>query len=142
MKLIAILSACVALPIGLGIGYSLKPDPAPAPFGEYVLDTLSVKHVPGQDTDDWIAVAVTGPNKGGALDVVQALSVYPTHADLEQSAQGKVEYYELTCSDYATGGAKNPYAVPNFVRKCSSEKKTRKQVENFMTELLAPVPKA
>ena len=142
MKLVAVLTALVVAPPMLAVGWAAKPAPAPPGFGEYVQTTLQVKHVPGQDTDDWLAVATTGPNKGGAIDLVQALSVYRTHKDLEDSAQGKVEYREMKCSDYTSGAAKHAYLSASFVRKCSSVKKTRKQAEEFMLEVLAPEPKS
>lgn len=139
---LAALTACVAVPIGGSIGYVVKHDPAPS-FGEYVLKNQGAKHVPGQDSDDWLAIAVTGPNKGGAMDLVRALSVYRTHKDLEGSAQGRVVYVERKCALYSTSGTKTITEKDrSIVTKCSQESKTRKQAEEYMVELLAPVPKA
>lgn len=138
----AVLAVLVLLPVAVAVGYIANPDPAPPAFGEYLLSEQGVKHVPGQDSDDWLAVAVTGPNKGGAMDLFQALATYPTHEALEQSAQGKVAYYEMKCQNYSTGGSKQAYSSPNLVRKCTSEKRTRKQAEDYMVSLIAPEPKS
>ena len=140
MKFAALLVAIALIPVAGLAGYALNPDSEPS-FSAYVL-SQGLRHVPGQDSDDWIAVAVTGPNKGGALDVFTALSGYPTHGDLERSAQGKVKYYELKCQNYSSGASKNLYSSPQVVRKCVSLQRTRKQAENYMLELIAPEPKS
>ncbi len=89
MKLLA-LAALVCVPIAATVGYVAHRDPPPPTFAAYLADTQGIKHVPGDDTDEWLAVAATGPNKGGAMEVTQALSFFPTHQALEQSAQGEV----------------------------------------------------
>lgn len=142
MSKILALAALVCVPIAAGIGYVAHTEPGPPPFGEYMLTTENVQHVPGQDSDDWIAVAVTGPNKGGAMDLLTALSMFPNHQALEQSAQGNVAYFELKCQNYATGGNKLAYTSKRVVRSCTSEKRTRKQAENYMAGLLVPEPKS
>jgi hypothetical protein len=76
------------------------------------------------------------------MDLFQALAIFPTHAALEQSAQGKVAYYELKCANYATDGSKLTYASERVVRSCTSEKRTRKEAEDYMMTLLAPEPKS
>lgn len=141
MKNIALLVTIALLPIVGAAGYISNGNDIPA-FGDYLLTQENLKHVPGQDSDDWIVVAVTGPNKGGAMDVFQALATYPTHEALEQSAQGKVVYVEMKCQNYSTGGTKQVYSAKSLVRKCSTESKTRKQAENYMISLLAPEPKS
>ncbi len=139
MKYLA-LAALVCVPIAATVGYVAHRDPPPPTFAAYLADTQGIKHVPGDDTDEWLAVAATGPNKGGAMEVTQALSFFPTHQALEQSAQGKVVYVETKCANYAAG--KVTYSTPVVVRKCSSEKRTRKQAESYMRSLLAPEPKS
>lgn len=141
MSKILALAALVCVPVAAAAGYVAHQDPAPPPFGQYVAEQLGVKHVTGQDSDDWLAVAVSGPNKGGSMDVAMALAAYPTHKDLERSAQGKVEYVELKCANYGTGG-KVSFSSKRAVRSCTSEKRTRKQAENYMRSLLAPEPKS
>lgn len=140
MKFAALLAAIALIPIAGFAGYALNGDPEPS-FGSYALHE-GIKHVPGQDSDDWMAVAVSGPNKGGAMDVFQALASYPTHEDLERSAQGKVKYYELKCQNYSSGGAKFLYTAPRVIRNCVSLEKTRKQAEDYMLSLMAPEPKS
>lgn len=142
MSKILALAALMCVPVAGALGYVAHQDPAPPPFADYLLAEQNVKHVPGQDSDDWLAVAVTGPNKGGAMDVTMALAMFPNHAALEQSAQGKVAYYEFKCQNYATNGNKLSYAAKRVVRSCTSEKRTRKQAEDYMTSLLAPTPKS
>lgn len=141
MKNIAILAAIALLPIVGFSGYALNGNDIPS-FGDYLLTQQNVKHIPGQDTDDWMAVAVSGPNKGGALDLFTALASYPDHKTLEQSAQGKVKYYELKCQSYSTGGQKLLYTARVVIRKCGSVEKTRKQAEEYMLTLLQPEPKS
>jgi hypothetical protein len=142
MKLyFAILAALFVAPAAGAIGYISNGNDIPA-FGDYLLNEQDVKHVPGQDSDDWLAVAVTGPNKGGALDLFQALATYPNHAALEQSAQGKVIYVEMKCENYSTDATKAVYSAKNLVRKCSTARKTRKQAEDYMVTLIAPSPKS
>ena len=70
------------------------------------------------------------------------MSTFRDHAALEQSAQGKVAYYELKCQNYATGGNKLAYTSHHVIRSCTSEKRTRKQAEDYMVSLLAPEPKS
>lgn len=123
------------------VGYSLHKQPAP-PFGVYAAQQLHIRHVPGQDSDDWLAVAITGPNKGGAVDLFAALASYPTHKALERSAQGKVIYVEMKCANYTTNATKAPYTAKSLVRKCSSARKSRKQAEDYMVTLLRPSPKS
>lgn len=142
MRTILALVAIVCVPIAAAAGYAAHRDPAPPPFGQYLLEQQNVKHVTGQDADEWLAVAVTGPNKGGSVDVFTALASYPTHGDLERSAQGKVVYVEMKCENYATGGTKNLYAAENVVRKCTSERRTRKEAEAYMRSLLQAEPKS
>lgn len=141
MKYLA-LAALACVPIAAAAGYVAHQDPAAPPFGQYVADQLAVKHVAGGDTDDWLAVAVSGPNKGGSMNVIDALSYFRTHKDLEQSAQGKVAYYEVKCANYTTGGKTATYTSARVVRSCNSVKRTRKQAEEYMTSLLAPEPKS
>ena len=134
MKYLA-LAALVCVPLAAATGYVAHQNPAPPAFGQYLVDQMNGQHVAGQDSDDWLAVAVTGPNKGGSMDLFQALAIFPTHAALEQSAQGKVAYY-------ATDGSKLTYASERVVRSCTSEKRTRKEAEDYMMTLLAPEPKS
>jgi hypothetical protein len=141
MKNIALFLAIAFIPLAAAAGYALNGNDIPA-FGDYLLNEQGVKHVPGQDSDDWLAVAVTGPNKGGALDLFQALATYPNHAALEQSAQGKVIYVEMKCENYSTDATKAVYSAKNLVRKCSTARKTRKQAEDYMVTLIAPSPKS
>ena len=142
MKFAALLGAIALLPIAFVVGYSAHQDPALPAFGGYAVEQLGVRHVPGQDSDDWIAVAVTGPNKGGAMDVAQALSIFRTHKELEASAQGKVKYFEMKCQNYSTGGTKVLYTASNLIRKSTSVQKSRKQVEKYMVSLFMPEPKS
>jgi hypothetical protein len=138
----AVLAALFVIPIaGLG-GYSLKPDPALPSFADYVSETQNVKHVLVLDTDDWVAVAVSGPNKGGSVPVLQALSFYRTHADLEAAAGGKVSYFERKCVFYTSSGKKTVASDPVLVQRCTQTVKTRKQAEEYMLTALAPTPKA
>ena len=132
---IALLALIALIPIVGLSGYALNGNDIPA-FGDYLVSQENVKHIPGQDSDDWMAVAVSGPNKGGAVDLFTALASYPTHKSLEQSAQGKVKYYELVCRNYATNADKNLYSAPNVVRKCTSTLKTRKQADKHMASLI------
>lgn len=141
MKNIALLLAIAFIPLAAAAGYALNGNDIPA-FGDYLLNQQGVKHVPGQDSDDWLAVATTGPNKGGAVDVFTALASYPTHAALEQSAHGKVIYVEMKCQNYTTNATKLPYSAKSLVRTCTTERKTRKQAEEYMVTLLAPTPKS
>ena len=142
MKFAALLGAIALLPIAFVVGYSAHKEPAPPAFGAYVVNELGVKHVPGMDSDDWLAVAVTGPNKGGSVPVDAALSFYPTHKLLEQSAQGKVKYYEIKCQNYGNATKDLLFTAPTVIRKCNSIPKTRKQVEKYMLNLLKPEPKS
>lgn len=140
MKFAALLGAIALIPIAFAVGYSAHQQPAPK-FGDMALQ-MGIRHVPGQDSDDWIAVAVTGPNKGGAMDVMTALSMFPTHKSLEASAQGKVKYYEIKCQNYTTNGTKAVYSARDMVRKCSSDVRSRKAVEKYMVSLLTPEQKS
>src|SRR6187551_2376863 len=140
MRFAALLAAIALIPVAGVAGYAMNKDPEPS-FSSYVV-SQGIRHVPGQDSDDWIAVAVTGPNKGGAMDVFQALSIFRTQGDLERSAQGKVKYYELKCQHYSTGGTKDLYTAARVIRNCVSLHKTRKQVEKYMVSLLQPEPKS
>ena len=140
MKFAALLGAIALIPVAAVAGYLAHQQPTPK-FSDMALQ-MDIQHVPGQDSDDWIAVAVTGPNKGGAMDVLQALSIYPTHGALEASARGKVKYYELSCQNYTTGASKNPYSAKDLIRKCSSAVKSRKQAEDYMVSLIAPPEKS
>lgn len=143
MSKILALAALACVPIAAVTGYVAHRDAAPPPFGEYVADQLAVKHVAGQDTDDWLAQAVTGPNKGGSMDVTMALAIYPTHKLLEQSAEGKVVYVERKCSVYSTSGKKDVQpGDTTFVQRCDQERRTRKQAEEYFKGLLAPPVKS
>ena len=135
-------AALLAVPIAACVGFVAHANPAPPPLGEYLLTQENVKHVAGEDSDDWLAVALTGPNKGGSMDVAMALAIYPTHKLLEQSAQGKVAYYELKCQNYTPAGKKVGLTTAKVLRSCTSTKKTRKQVENYMRSLLSPPVKS
>lgn len=140
---VAVLTALVVLPLGAALGYVAHQDPAPPAFGSYLAEQVAVKHIPGQDTDNWLAQAVTGPNKGGAMDVTMALAIYATHDQLEQSAQGKVVYVERKCSVYSTSGKKDVQpSDTTFVQRCDQERKTRKQAESYMRDLMTPEPKS
>src|SRR5574338_1632733 len=141
MKFVAVLAALALVPVAAVAGYFAHQDPALPPFGVYAAKQLSVKHVPGQDTDDWLVVAVSGPNKGGAMDLFQALATYPTHKALEQSAQGKVKYVEFKCQNYSTNAAKQLYTARTVIRKCQSIQKSRKQAEKYMVSLIQQRPK-
>ena len=139
----AILAVLVLLPVAVAVGYVAHQDPAPLAFDAYLLDQQNVKHVAGQDTDDWVAMAATGPNKGGAIDLLEAMSFYPSHEALEQSAQGKVVYVERKCVFYSTTGKKNAaVGDKTLVQRCTQTVHTRKQAENYMVTLLAPEPKS
>ena len=136
MKFAATLAAIALIPIAAVAGYFAHQEPELPGFGQYAIEELNVRHVPGQDSDDWLAVAVTGPNKGGSMDLLQAYMSYPDHKSLEASAQGKVKYYELKCRNYATNADKNLYSAPNVVRRCTSTLKTRKQADKHMASLI------
>ena len=142
MKFAALLGAIALLPIAFVLGYSAHQAPDPPAFGPYVAAELGVRHLTGQDTDDWLVVVVSGPQKGGAMDLAQALSIFPTHKVMEQSAGGKVKYVELKCADYSSGAKDMPYTAPTLVRKCNSYMKTRKQAVKYMMDLLQPEPKS
>src|SRR5574338_1308478 len=142
MKFVAVLAALALVPVAAVAGYFAHQDPALPSFGVYAVKQLSVKHVPGQDTDDWLAVAVSGPNKGGAMDLFQALATYPTHELLEQSAQGTVKYVEFKCQNYSTNASKHLYTARTGVRRCQSIQKSRKQAEQYIVELLRSEPKS
>ena len=136
MKFAAILISIALIPIAFVAGYFLHQEPEMPGFGQYAIQELGVRHIPGQDSDDWLAVAVTGPNKDGAMDLMQAYVTYPNHKALEQSAQGKVKYYEIQCRNYATGASKSLYSAAQVVRRCFSTEKTRKQADKHMASLI------
>jgi hypothetical protein len=142
MKFAALLGAIALLPIAFVVGYSAHKEPAPPAFGPYVSSELGVRHLTGQDTDDWLVVAVSGPNKGGAMDLAQALSFFPTHKAIEASAGGKVKYIEMKCQTYSNGAKNMPYTAPTVIRKCNSLVRTRKQAVKYMVDLLQPEPKS
>ena len=142
MKFAITLVALALIPIAAIGGYLAHREPAPPAFGPYVASELGVRHLTGQDTDDWLVVVVSGPQKGGAMDLAQALSIFPTHKVMEQSAGGKVKYVELKCADYSSGAKDMPYTAPTLVRKCNSYMKTRKQAVKYMMDLLQPEPKS
>ena len=136
MKFAAIPISVALIPIAAVGGYFAHQEPGLPAFGQYALEKLNVRHVPGRDSDDWLAVAVTGPNKGGSMDLLEAYMYFPTHADIEENAQGKVKYYELECANYATNADKNLYSAPLVVRKCTSTERTRKQADQHMNEVI------
>lgn len=138
MKYLA-LAAIAAVPIAACAGYLAHRDPAPPAFAQYATG-LHLQRAAADDTDEWLAVAVTGPNKGGAMDVTMALAAFPTHKALEQSAQGKVVYREIRCVNYTTGGKPAGYSTARVVRSCTSQNRTRKQAEKYMTDALTPAP--
>lgn len=141
MKLIAVLAALVALPVGASIGYVAHKAPPPPTWGRYAVDALNVRHVTGMDTDQWLAVATSGPHKNDAMPVEYALSGYPTQKLLERAAGGRVVYVEMKCGYYSTGHTRNFYTAPNAVHKCVSLTKTRKQAERWFIDSIRPQPK-
>lgn len=143
MKLAAFLGAIALIPVAAALGWVTKPKPGLPTFGQYVTRADNVKHVPGNDSDDWLAEAVTGPNKGGAMNVTTALSIYPTHKALEQSAHGKVVYVEMRCSNYTTTAKRKLSPADKvLIRRCTQTVRTRRQAEKYMMSLLAPKVKS
>ena len=141
MKYAAVLAALALVPITAAVAWTVKPDPASPTFPQYMTDA-GVKYVEGNDSDDWLATAVTGPHKGGAMDLAMALSAYPTHKALEQSAGGKVIYVEMKCQNYTTTGRKKLSSADKLlVRRCTQSVRTRKQAEDYMVSLFTPAPK-
>ena len=92
MKSLAIRVLIGMLPLLGCVGYVAHQNPSLPSFGAYVGQSQSVRHVAGLDTDEWSAMAISGPNKGGQMDIQLALLQYPTHKDLERSAKGRVVY--------------------------------------------------
>jgi hypothetical protein len=137
VKFAAILISNALIPNAAVAGYFAHQEPGMPGFGTYAVEELGVRHVPGQDSDDWVAAAVTGPNKGGAMDLIQAYTNYPNHAALEASAQGKVKYYEVKCKNYSnTTDKKLLFTATTAIRKCSSVVKTRKQADRYISSLI------
>lgn len=137
MKFAVLLGAIALIPLAAVGGYFAHQEPGMPGFGQYAVDELGVRHVPGQDSDDWVAAAVTGPNKGGAMDLIQAYTTYPNHAALEASAQGKVKYYEVRCKNYSNSTDKKLlFTATTAIRKCSSVVKTRKQADRYVSSLI------
>ena len=137
MKFVFLLAAIALIPIAAVAGFFAHRDPAPPGFGPYIASEFGVRHLAGQDVDDWLAVAVTGPNKGGAMDLMQAYVTYPNHAALEASAQGKVKYVEMKCLNYSNGTDKTLlYTAPTVIRRCTSIAKTRKQADAYISNLI------
>ena len=88
-------------------------------------------------------MAITGPHKGGQMDLRFAISQYPTHKDLERSAKGKVVYVERRCTFYSTTGrTHSDPADKTLVQRCTQERKTRKQVEAYLSTQIQPSPKS
>jgi hypothetical protein len=139
MKFAVLLGAIALLPIAFVVGYSAHKQPAPA-FGVYAAQELHVRHVPGQDVDNWVAVAVTGPNKGGAVDAMQAMFMAKTHKLLEAQAQGKIIYVEMKCQNYTSNGEKLVYKAQDIVQRCSTVRKSRKEVEKYVLDLMRAEP--
>ena len=141
MKGLAILVLVGMLPVVASIGYVSHRNPALPSFGTYVGEAQAVKRVVGLDTDEWSALAVTGPNRGGQMDIQLALLQYPTHGDLERSAKGKVVYVERRCVFYSTTGKQQADpADKTLVQRCTQQRKTRKQAEEYIRTLRQPTP--
>jgi hypothetical protein len=129
------------LPLVGSVGYAVHRNPALPSFDTYVGESQAVRHVAALDTDEWSAVAISGPNKGGQMDLQLALVQFPTHKDLERSAKGTVVYVERRCVFYSTTGKKQ--ADPGdktLVQRCTQQRKTRKQAENWVRLQLRSEP--
>lgn len=141
MKSLAIFTLIGMLPLVGCIGYAAHRNPSLPSFGAYVGEAQSVRHVAGLDTDEWSAMAISGPNKGGQMDIQLALLQFPTHEELERSAKGKVVYLERRCVFYSTTG--KTQADPSdktLVQRCTQERKTRKQAERYIETQFRPEP--
>ena len=143
MKSLAIFVLVGMLPVVGCAGYAAHRDPALPGFGTYVGKAQAVRHVAGLDTDEWSAMAISGPHKGGQMDIHLALSQYPSHKELERSAKGKVVYVERRCVFYSTTGKQ--HAGPGdktLVQRCTQQRKTRAQVERYIRAGLLPTSKS
>lgn len=137
MKFAALLGAIALVPITAVAGYFLHQDPSMPGFGQYITQELGLRHVPGEDSDDWLAAVVTGPMKGSAAPVTDVFQVYPSQKALETSAGGKIKYYEIRCKNYSTGGDKDlMFTSRSVIRKCSAQERTRKQVQAYVSAAL------
>ena len=141
MKSIAIFMLVVMLPLVGCVGYVAHQNPALPSFDAYVGESQAVTHVAGLDSDEWNAMAITGPHKGSQMDLRLAIAQYPTHKDLERSANGKVVYVERRCVFYSTTGrTHSDPADKTLVQRCTQERKTRQQVEKYLRAQVPPGP--